>query len=71
MEFLNDVSESVGLNDFARLLADCKAIGNFSPLLMPILPQLDIRELYDELHAIRSIEWGGYFPGSIKGGHRE
>ena len=71
MEYLNDMAECVGLHDFARLLSDCKSVSNFSPLLMPVLPNLDIRALFDELSIIRSTEWHGYFPGSLKGGFRE
>ena len=42
-----------------------------SPILQPALPMLDLRRKFDDMHFIRSAEWKGYFPGTIKGGNFE
>lgn len=54
-----------------RLLGDCKSIGNISPILQPTLPILDLRKKFDNMHFVRSAEWKGYFPGTIKAGNFE
>jgi hypothetical protein len=35
------------------------------------VPILDLRSKFDEMHFVRSAEWKGYFPGTIKGGNFE
>lgn len=57
LEFAELMAESFGLSDFARLVGDCKQIGNISPFINPINPHLDLRSKMDDFLNIRSAEW--------------
>jgi hypothetical protein len=49
-------------------VGDCRALGNLSPLINPINPNLDLRIKMDDFFNIRQAEWKGYYPGSLRGG---
>lgn len=58
----------MGLHEFGRLVGDCRAVGNLSPLVSPVCPNLDLRTKLDDFHNIKLSEWKGYYPGSIRSG---
>ena len=66
--FMSNVLENSGIVELARLIGDCKLLGNVRPLLLPVLPQVDLRHHCDEMHFIRSAEWNDYFPNSMRNG---
>jgi len=68
IEFADLMCGSLGLHEFARLVGDCRALGNLTPLVNPVCPNLDLRTKIDDFHNIRISEWRGYYPGSIRSG---
>jgi hypothetical protein len=55
---------------FARIVADCRSIGNMSPFMNNIDPSLDLRSKFDNDFNIKLAEWHGYYPLSVRSGNR-
>ncbi len=68
IEFADMMCGSLGLHEFARLVGDCRAVGNLTPMVSPVSPNLDLRSKIDDFYNIRMSEWRGYYPGSIRSG---
>jgi len=68
VEFAKVVSQNLSLHEFARLVGDCRAVGNLSPLISNVNPNLDLRMKIDDFYNIRMAEWKGWYPLSLRSG---
>lgn len=59
----------MSLLEFARVVGDCRALGNLSPLVTVINPNIDLRTKLDDFYNIKTTEWRGCYPGSLRSGY--
>ena len=48
------MSESMSLLEFARVVGDCRALGNLSPLVTVVNPNIDLRTKLDDFYNIKT-----------------